>query len=144
MTTYPYYSPIWVNGFVSSNTGTFNYPEGVRTFTTQNMNTFGSLSSNYSYVNDTVSSNVNSTKSKTSEIRHVETGRVEKGSESDQSFVFDNSTFNSYPCKTNWWKIKPVSTKVLVREDLVVYCTECGAKRKKDNHKFCPHCGTKY
>jgi len=108
MTTYPYYSPIWVNGFVSSNTGTFNYPEGVRTFTTQNMNTFGSLSSNYSYVNDTVSSNVNSTKSKTSEIRHVETGRVEKGSESD------------------------------------VYCTECGAKRKKDNHKFCPHCGTKY
>jgi len=58
MTTYPYYSPIWVNGFVSSNTGTFNYPEGVRTFTTQNMNTFGSLSSNYSYVNDTVSSNV--------------------------------------------------------------------------------------
>jgi hypothetical protein len=144
MTTYPYYSPIWVNGFVNNNTGSLNYPEGVRTFTTQNMNTFGSLSSNYSYVNDTVSSNVNHTKSKTSEIRHVETGRVEKGSESDQSFVFDNSSFNTYPCKTNWWKIKPVSTKVLVREDLVVYCTECGAKRKKDNHKFCPHCGTKY
>jgi uncharacterized membrane protein YvbJ len=27
---------------------------------------------------------------------------------------------------------------------LVTYCTECGSKRKKDTHKFCPHCGTKF
>ncbi len=77
-------------------------------------------------------------------MRHLETGRVEKGSDSSQTFTYDNSTFNSYPTKTNWWKIKPVSEKVMVKEDLVVYCTECGAKRKKDNHKFCPHCGTKF
>ena len=74
----------------------------------------------------------------------LETGRVEKGSNSDQSFTYDNTSFNSYPSFTNWWKIKPQSTKPVVIEDLVTYCTECGSKRKKDNHKFCPHCGTKF
>ena len=89
--------------------------------------------SNYSYTNEP---KVNYRKEKTSEVRHLETGRVEKGSNSNQTFTYDNSSFNSYPTKTNWWKIKPNSTKVLVKEDLVVYCTECGSKRKKDNHKF--------
>ena len=68
----------------------------------------------------------------------------EKGSSSNQSFVYDSSTFNAYPSASNWWKIKPVSEKILVKEDLKVFCTECGSKRKKDSHKFCPHCGTKY
>jgi hypothetical protein len=76
--------------------------------------------------------------------RQLETGRVEKGSNSDQSFTYDNSSFYTLPFQTNWWKLKPQSTKPLVAEDLVVYCTECGSKRKKDNHKFCPHCGTKF
>jgi hypothetical protein len=80
----------------------------------------------------------------TNSLRSLETGRVEKGSDSDQSFTYDNTSFNSYPFATNWWKIKPQSTKPLVREDLVTYCTECGSKRKKDTHKFCPHCGTKF
>ena len=144
-----------------STTGTsLNYPTGVRTFTTNNLNnTFytstsgiGSLTSgtittsNFSHSSNSITndSNVNYTKSKTSEVRHVETGRVEKGSDSEQSFTSDNSSFNSYPSKTNWWRIKPISTKVLVKEDLIVYCTECGLKRKKDNHKFCPNCGTKF
>ena len=83
-------------------------------------------------------------KTVTSPTRHVETGRVEKGSDSEQTFTYDNAQFYSYPSQTNWWKLKPQSTKPFVSEDLVVYCTECGAKRKKDNHKFCPHCGTKF
>jgi hypothetical protein len=76
--------------------------------------------------------------------RQLETGRVEKGSNSNQSFTYDNSTFSSYPATTNWWKIKPKSTKPVVIEDLATYCTECGSKKKKDTHKFCPHCGTKF
>ena len=83
-------------------------------------------------------------KSATSQTRQVETGRVEKGSNSDQSFTYDNSSFKSYPTITNWWKIKPQSTKPVVIEDLVTYCTECGSRRKKDTHKFCPQCGTKF
>ena len=148
VTTYPYYGsiPVWNSNW--NNSGTLNYPPGVRTFTTNGMGIVGSSLPNYSYVNDTVTSsidvNLNIPKLKKSKERHVETGRVEKGSESKQTFVYDNSNFNSFPCKTNWWKIKPNSTKVMVREDLTVYCTECGSKRKKDSHKFCPHCGTKY
>jgi hypothetical protein len=80
----------------------------------------------------------------TNSLRSLETGRVEKGSDSDQSFTYDSTSFSSYPFTTNSWKIKPQSTKPLVREDLVTYCTECGSKRKKDTHKFCPHCGTKF
>lgn len=76
--------------------------------------------------------------------RSLETGRVEKGSNSNQSFTYDSSSFNSYPSTTNWWKIKPKSTQVITKEDLVTYCTECGSKRKKDTHKFCPQCGTKF
>ena len=79
-----------------------------------------------------------------SSLRSLETGRVEKGSNSNQSFTYDNSSFHSWASTTNEWKIKPASTKPLVREDLVTYCTECGSKRKKDTHKFCPHCGTKF
>jgi zinc-ribbon domain len=77
-------------------------------------------------------------------MKSLETGRVEKGSSSDQSFTYDYSSFSNYPSRTDTWKILPQSTKPLVKEDLVTYCTECGAKRKKDNHKFCPHCGTKF
>jgi len=76
--------------------------------------------------------------------KSIETGRVEKGSESNQTFTYDNSTFNYYPCAASWWKILPVSQQVVVKEDLKVFCTECGSKRKKDSHKFCPHCGTKF
>ena len=114
----------WGNGWTTINTGSPYY--GNMTFTTSGLN-------------GTVTTNTSSYFSKS-----IETGRVEKGEESNQSFVYDNSSFNSFPIYTNWWKIKPNSTKVMVREDLVVYCTECGSKRKKDSHKFCPHCGTKY
>ena len=88
---------------------------------------------------DIKSMNVN-----TSFSDEVETGRVEKGSHSNQSFTYDYSSFESQPSWNNWWKIKPNSQKPLVKEDLVIYCTECGSKRKKDSHKFCPQCGTKF
>jgi hypothetical protein len=120
------------------------------TFTTTSTNTFynASLTSGTSldvnkYWNGGKSP-VSSKKSATTQTRQVETGRVEKGSSSDQSFTYDNSSFKSYPSITNWWKIKPQSTRPVVIEDLVTYCTECGSRRKKDTHKFCPQCGTKF
>lgn len=73
-----------------------------------------------------------------------ETGRVEKGSNSDQSFEYDSTSFNTWPSWTQNWTILPLSQKALVKEDIKIFCTECGAKRKKDSFKFCPHCGNKY
>lgn len=76
--------------------------------------------------------------------KSIETGRVEKGGNSDQSFRTVNKDFNSYTVSTSNWKILPESVKPYESNDLKVYCTECGGKRKKDSHKFCPNCGTKY
>ncbi len=74
----------------------------------------------------------------------VETGRVEKGGSSDQSFKTVDKTFNHYTCSTSIWKILPVSQKVFEKQDLKVYCGNCGTKKRRDGHLFCPHCGEKY
>jgi hypothetical protein len=74
----------------------------------------------------------------------IETGRVEKGGSSDQSFKTVDKTFNHYTCTTSIWKILPVSQKVFEKQDLKVYCVNCGKKRKKDSDKFCSSCGNKF
>jgi hypothetical protein len=137
---------------------------GVATFTTTG-GSFNSTTTNISNINSTFtsgntafynSSNVSNTIGgerritkrlndvTLDAIKTMETGRVEKGSNSNQSFSTDYSNFNYYPMSTDTWKILPNSQKLLTREDLIIYCTECGSKRKKDTHKFCPSCGTKF
>jgi hypothetical protein len=74
----------------------------------------------------------------------IETGRVEKGGSSDQSFKTVDKTFNHYACSTSIWKILPVSQQVFEKQDLKVYCGNCGTKKRRDSHLFCPHCGEKY
>ena len=74
----------------------------------------------------------------------IETGRVEKGGSSDQSFKTVDKTFNHHTCATSIWKILPVSQKVYEKQDLKVYCSNCGKKRKKDSDKFCSSCGNKF
>jgi ribosomal protein L44E len=81
---------------------------------------------------------------KTSLSNEVETGRIEQGSRSNQSFKLDSTSFNSYPSWESTWHIVPLSEKPVTREDLVLHCTHCGTKRKKDSHKFCPFCGNKF
>ena len=76
--------------------------------------------------------------------KSMETGRIEKGSDSYQSFGYDHSTFNTFWSWKTVWKILPMSQKPIMREDLVVYCPNCQAKRRKESHKFCPICGTQY
>ena len=104
---------------------------GNTTFTTTGM-------SYYSSSTNTIStSNVKS--------KSIETGTTEKGSQSNQQFTSSDREFNSYSFQTIIWKILPHSQKKYDTKELnVLYCGECGAKRKKDTHKFCPHCGTKF
>lgn len=140
-----------------------NYPSNPFTYTTHN--TAGTITttgisgqftgtlttSNAYYANSIVTtdslvntSSVLRNEPRIKKSKSVETGRVEKGSSSDQSFTYDTTSFTTYANYTNTWKILPKSQKVLVKEDLSVYCTECGSKRKKDSFKFCPQCGTKF
>ena len=77
--------------------------------------------------------------------RFKETGRVEKGGDSKQEFTSVNMDFNSYPSSYSTWRLMPMSEKPVEASEVnVLYCTNCGSKRKKDKHKFCPHCGTKF
>jgi len=136
-------------GYVNPST-TVNYSNN-STLTTSNTKfadgyTFTSYSSgeNISYMSNSVNENLNDVKAGYASIAPIETGRVEKGSNSDQSFKYDNTSFNSWYTWKTEWKILPESRKGVVKEDLVVYCSNCGAKRKKSSFVFCPHCGTKF
>ena len=74
----------------------------------------------------------------------LETGRVEKGSHSNQNFNSEYSDFQNWYFSNQVWIILPKSRKVYRKEELEVYCTNCSAKRKKSSHRFCPHCGVQY
>jgi rRNA maturation endonuclease Nob1 len=72
----------------------------------------------------------------------IETGRVEKGEQSNQSFINSYQNFNYYTSNAVKFKIMPLSTKNKNVDEIRQYCTECGTKVKK-NYKFCPSCGNK-
>ncbi len=76
--------------------------------------------------------------------KSIETGRVEKGSDSNQSLQQVHTAFQSYYFHKVTYKLLPISQMVVSSSDINVrrYCTFCGVKQKPD-FKFCPNCGTK-
>jgi len=74
---------------------------------------------------------------------NIETGVVEKGEVSTQTFDNSDKEFDTFCFHTVSWKILPHSQKVFDRKDIRNYCGECGSRIKKSSYKFCPHCGTK-
>ena len=74
--------------------------------------------------------------------KSIETGRVEKGDESDQSFTNSYEQFNYHTSHQVSLKILPLSNKNKTTEEIKHYCTECGTKTKS-KYKFCPTCGNK-
>jgi len=70
-----------------------------------------------------------------------ETGMVEMGHTTGQSFTHVNKNFSAWCSYITEYQIFPESQKPIVKEDIKIYCTSCGKKCKhKDN--FCPKCGT--
>jgi len=128
--TYTYYPSNWNNAWPSSYNPTFTYSVS---------GNFSDKNSISCYSSDTYSISLSSTDQKSKE-----TGRVEKGSNSNQSFTAVSNTFNSWYTWKSTWKILPESQKLVVKEDLKVFCTSCGTKRRKTSHKFCPNCGTRF
>jgi hypothetical protein len=127
------------NGFAGSTTGTASYSTltaGV------NSTMFNASSGNLNICSLSNKEFIGNKKEVT--MDSLETGRVEKGGKSDQSFQTVNKSFNHYSCSTSVWKILPESQKVFEKQDLKVYCGNCGKKRKKDSDKFCSSCGTKF
>lgn len=155
-----YVTPTYYGNSLILNGGSYNngtYDRRITYNTTTlgsgNLSTFTSTNTNIAGSNATFTSTSSSlpftgtlsdTKKSLSTNDSIETGRIEKGSDSKQSFTYNNSSFNSWESYTSKWKILPLSQKLLEKEDIKVFCTECGIKRKKDSHRYCPNCGTKY
>lgn len=75
---------------------------------------------------------------------YVETGRIEKGNKSNQSFDYTNGNFNFFVSHTVRYKMLPYNDKIITSEDIKFtrnYCHECGCKIK-GKWKFCPTCGS--
>lgn len=73
-----------------------------------------------------------------------ETGEIVRGEKSNQEFKTVQGDFQYYPSWSSIWKILPQSQKLVTKEDLKVYCSNCGKKQNKTTDKFCSACGTKF
>lgn len=100
-------------------------------FTNSNFNVAGSI--------DT--SNLSRSENKRADA--IETGRVERGSNSGQEFSEANGNFNSWCCNIVEYQILPKNEKPVEISEIRNYCTGCGTRNKKD-WKFCPTCGQKF
>lgn len=73
----------------------------------------------------------------------IETGRIDKGSYSNQKLEHVNIEFENWHFKKEVIKILPSSRKPYTSSDIKkIYCTNCGRKINT-KYKFCPYCGTK-
>ena len=86
--------------------------------------------------------NCSSTSTLTSDVS-IETGRVERGEKSNQSFSESFDSFNCWISFSTKVQILPRSQKPAETSEIRSYCTGCGSRNKKQNWKFCPSCGTK-
>lgn len=104
-------------------------------------------------INSVVGTTTSSTLPKSSPLRRrvksksksLETGRVEKGSSSDQNFTRVNKKFEFSSFHKVEYQIKPMSTMRMDAKEAVrtsKHCTNCG-KKGKYTHKFCSGCGNK-
>jgi DNA-directed RNA polymerase subunit M/transcription elongation factor TFIIS len=136
----------------SYNNDNYNTPIGNNFYTTNGVD-FATSNSNIHLTSNSFSFSNNATpRSSKYEKREkperrlksksIETGRVEKGSSSDQSFTTVSKNFNSWTVSTSVWKILPESQKPIEKRDLIEKCPKCSTKVKKSSWKFCPECGS--
>jgi len=132
---------------------TLNYPiistYVSNTVVSDNLHFNGSLTANgdplYSY-SLTSSSNYNNnqhlnTSSSGLRSKSIETGRLEKGSNSNTKLQNVDMNFNSYQFHSINWKILPQSHEPVQASDIKNYCSGCGYRIRKNTWTFCPKCG---
>jgi ribosomal protein L37AE/L43A len=112
-------------------------------FTTTNLASFKSSDDTLSFSNNPRSSKYEKRElpERRLKSKSVETGRVEQGSSSDQSFKTVSKEFNSWTVSTSVWKLLPESQKPIEKSDLIHRCPKCSTRIKKSSWKFCPECG---
>jgi Zn finger protein HypA/HybF involved in hydrogenase expression len=104
-------------------------------------NNLYTASVNYSTNTKGLDVNLNDYLSFSNNTKSVETGRVEQGSSSNQSFKTVSKNFNVWTVSKSVWKLLPESQKPVEKKDLIERCPKCSTKVKKSSWKFCPECG---
>ena len=114
-------------------------------FVNSSSNTVNGMSGEISFTSSTVDGikGSNGPAGEPGEPGLIETGRVEKGDSSAQSFESTVGEYEYISFKTCEWKILPESTKPVEVSKIRNYCSECGTRIKKQTWKFCPSCGEK-
>lgn len=149
LNSYPTWNPTYINNDLTAPIGNNFYTSNLN-FTSQS-----NIDVNLTSTNDTLSfsNNVRSSKyeskydqkprsrSFAKKLKSIETGRVEQGSSSNQSFKTVSKDFNSWTVSTSVWKILPESQRPVEKKDLIERCPKCSTKIKKTSWKFCPECG---
>ena len=139
----------WTNGVNTLTLG--NYQPNTYTYTnTTGLPYLGDMTyTTSSLIGTTLSSSVNGVNSaplkRKLSTKSTETGRVEKGSQSNQNFQSVNKKFYHYTTNVVEYHIKPTSQKHVDVKDINKmgkYCTKCGRKGKPADN-FCAGCGNR-
>lgn len=135
---------VWLNARISAENNMNHLP-----FDTKCCDAVANLSFSDEITTNSVSANSNLrnapiTLSSTTHISSkIETGRIDKGSYSNQKLEHVNIDIESWHFKIEVIKILPTSRKPYTSNDIQkIYCTNCGRKLNT-KYKFCPYCGTK-
>lgn len=124
----PYY---WYNNTTGNNSGTVTFTNG----SSNNLCTYSSGTLGMGTTAPSAGLDI--------QAKSIETGRIEKGGNSDTKFRDANMDFNYFVSTTVTWKILPISQKPLEVGEIRNYCGECGYRIRKSNWSFCPSCGGK-
>lgn len=76
-----------------------------------------------------------------SDTKSIETGRIEKGSTSNQNFDDYYGDFQSYSSSSIEYKLLPESAKPIEVKEIRNYCGNCRTRIKKASWNFCVQCG---
>ena len=77
------------------------------------------------------------------DISELETGRIEKGEHSNQSFRDVNIKFESVPFYTVEYQLMPHSAKHREIKEVRQYCNICNYRLRNKKWRYCPKCGNK-
>ena len=143
LSSYPTWNPTYINNNLTTPIGNNFYTSSVN-YSSDMSNSNIKLSTTLGF-----SDNIRSNKSEqqprsrnfTKKLKSIETGRIEKGSSSNQSFKTVSKNFNAWTVSTSVWKILPESQRPVETKDLIDRCPKCSTKLKKSSWKFCPECG---
>jgi len=150
LNSYPVWNPTYINNNLTAPIGNNFYTANVNytSQSTMDVNLTNGLNDTLSFSNNPRSSKYESkydrqpiNRSFAKKSKSVETGRVEQGSSSNQSFKTVSKEFNAWTVSTSVWKILPESQKPIEKTDLINKCPRCSTKLKKSSWKFCPECG---